>query len=531
MIEIFNLFCLFRSSRVTLVKYASADIFRLFRARDDLPYIPLTRSLTAAQLPARSRTNRSDSISNHFTSVECTRDIKMAAEPARQDKFAYNYDLSKADYMAKIKKCFDEDSTHSETVIRKTIEILKGPVKTHLHKNYEVSNAFGREILIKKSKSPADPKVQVLTFEDVFDVFIKYHIGNNHNGGHHHLLDVEKNLNCSFNYPTICLSILVMTCNVCKSRSRKSKKLNKISSVYVTVMIQRRKLPDFRYILIYIDRATNFVIIRSLRQKSDMEVSMEIFKIMTQFGPPQKLCLHGYNRQLNQRIGVILRQACHMFSFSIEYRSACFDPSAYVISKLQEWMVKNASMSWEIGCSVVQNDLNKELKQKIHSEKFMDLSPYELFYGKIYPARGMKSKTRKGVAAQWNYPDDDAVELRIPKPGGGQEEDSSGIYIVKTGKKLTIRAKIEKRKQNLRLPNLKTDDALHIDMECEDYNPEGKLDKSPVIERSTEKVVTEISSDEDEDIGELTEYGMEEDLIYNPDEVDLDNAVDPLDVE
>lgn len=448
---------------------------------------------------------------------------------AMHTEVKFDYETSKALYMAQVKKCFDEDSTHSETTIQKTIMKLKASAKTHLHKNYEVSYSFGREILIEKRKLPEDTIVQVLTFEDVFDIFIKYHIGNNHMGGRQHLSQIEKKLLFSYKFPVICLSLLVKNCNVCKSRHRKPvATVNKVSSVYVTVMIQKKKYPAFRYLLIYIDRATDFIFLRPLKQKTDLEISMEIFKILMQCGPPQKLCLYGYNRDFNKKVGSVLRQVCPMFDFSIEYRSANFDPSAVVIDKLYDWMNQNASVMWEIGCSIVQRELNTSLQQKIHrTEDSNDLSPHDLVYGKntsetelptiqTYnqgfasensviklfsdpnePDRYVfkKSETSKSGAASHyrnleTVVDDDIVELRIPSPENyeldllSQFEDSeiSQEVIDDTVKESkTLKSKPQRASS--------ISDNLHVRMEDES---EGLLFTDAITSNKKEEIVNRV---------------------------------------
>lgn len=418
----------------------------------------------------------------------------------------FDYDLSKSKYMAYVKKCFDEESTHSEDTIKKTIAALKASEKTHLHKYYEIVFAFGREILTEIRKTPNDPQVQVLSFEDVFDIFIKYHLSNNHRGGRQHLTHVEKQLITLYNYPSVCLSLLVKSCNVCRSKTIKpAKTYTKICSVYITLMIQKETRVNCKYLLIYIDKSTDFVVIRPLCQKLDTEVAMEIFKILMQFGPPKKLCMYGHNKDFNIKVGLHLRQVCPMFNFSIEYRSSNLDPSAYVVNKVHEWMSENNSISWEIGCSAVQKELNM-IRLKSRTGENENITPFQLLYDRkgitnpistemanMYSKCGQVSEMRFKTKEEENTSDktlqienpevvvieDDVVELRIPNTENynqdllSQFEDSeasqkNGVELQTDIIKLELEEMVVDENENKGKDEVVDDPVLCLDLEVDD---------------------------------------------------------------
>lgn len=137
----------------------------------------------------------------------------------------------------------------------------------------------------------------------------------------------------------------------------------------------KRLNQSFRCILIYLDVATGYCIIRPLMNKVALEIVMELFKIFTTYGPPSELHVNSCSWEMVDYMEVHMKIFCPMFDVKfIKKNVSSNNIVMQVVTKLHRWMEETKREEWEIGCLVVQRQQNMLYSDVIKS------TPQELFF-------------------------------------------------------------------------------------------------------------------------------------------------------
>lgn len=143
---------------------------------------------------------------------------------------------------------------------------------------YQIVMENGEEKLVLTGSA-----IEVLPYEESFDIFLDAHNATYHGD----FAAVKAALAHRFLVYDSCLEIFLLNCNVCQS-----KRIGKIlTSFNSNVLIEIRKMPiednGCKYILFYMDRGTKLkLLIKPLMSSDEHDVSIELFKIFSDFGPP-----------------------------------------------------------------------------------------------------------------------------------------------------------------------------------------------------------------------------------------------------
>lgn len=121
------------------------------------------------------------------------------------------------------------------------------------------------------------------------------------------------------------------------------------------------KNPDhlFKYLLIHEDRKTNFIQLRPLTANAESEISLELIKIIMDFGPPDCIVVDVENKNIFENI---LERARILASTNIAL--ALHKSENELIGKVAKnillWMKDQDCKHWGTGCHVVQWNMNNK---------------------------------------------------------------------------------------------------------------------------------------------------------------------------
>lgn len=252
-----------------------------------------------------------------------------------------NYEQSKKDFLSLAEENLDHG--HSKQLFQKHSKknidmiIAQKLVNPHLHAKYKVvGKPDGTNVLALKQKLQTSI-VQILCWEDIFDLFMPLHVMNH--GGRNSIVNQIRrnglNYDVIYKYPIQSLSYFRQSCNVCVQKQDKFilPKACQTCEVHIIAMVQTRPGETFRYLLIYVEQWTQYVVLRPLTARNDLEIAMELLKIFTQFGPPIKLTIHGYNPTLTEKVAKTLNILCPYFKMKTEHQPVRYELPTVIIDK------------------------------------------------------------------------------------------------------------------------------------------------------------------------------------------------------
>lgn len=197
----------------------------------------------------------------------------------------------------------------------------------------------------------------ILPWEDSFDIVWQLHNENSHPRGKD-LLEIMQD-KYVINISTVeCIN---QVCPVC---------LGEKSNRRCALDIIRLKNTDneFNYIMAYQDLITGFIRLRPISADSvAQEITMELLKIFTDFGPPEKIIIN--NSALASAI-IPLKDIISSFDVKIIFVDPDSSKNNNIEKLINEWMKANDCQNWAFGCHMLQWQLNNVSYGKY------SLSPY-----------------------------------------------------------------------------------------------------------------------------------------------------------
>ncbi|CAG4966034.1 unnamed protein product [Colias eurytheme] len=231
--------------------------------------------------------------------MEITTEVlnKISAQP-RCGLIKFDYDTTRKKYFSYFHEFLTEINRHdpwSREKQKEMIEILISTVKSvkvnemkQKLTDYEVVEINQTNTLVL-SKSTTE----VLTFEDCFDVFVDAHIHATEHGNYQEMLDL---LDSNYIFHTKCLCFFLKCCNVCGAKIEetvedKYYRNNDKFTAQLDILDLKNIVftSSYRYLLVYIDNNSEYVILRVLNNLSVSNMGAELMKIFTDFGPPSEV--------------------------------------------------------------------------------------------------------------------------------------------------------------------------------------------------------------------------------------------------
>ena len=173
----------------------------------------------------------------------------------------------------------------------------KSRYEYYILKKYEILECGDIEKLIKRRVEPTDPIIYYISIEDTYDAIKRAHIATGHGGRDR----MRKELNKK--YENITEGDILLFKSYCKE-CQKKRKLPSIKGVAVRPLLssefnsraqidlidmQSSAQNSYKWILVYQDHLTKFVVIKALTTKRAAEVAYHVLDIFLLLGAPSIL--------------------------------------------------------------------------------------------------------------------------------------------------------------------------------------------------------------------------------------------------
>lgn len=256
-----------------------------------------------------------------------------------------------------------------------------------LIKRYDVLTVKGSDILIEPLSDDQETVKKFVHSEELFDVLYSTHLSIGH-GGRDRMI---KQLNTLYRNVTHAqIKLFLDLCEPCQQKRNSERKGNVMKHIISTdlksrcqldiIDFQSRPDEDFKFLLVYQDHLTKFVVLKPLISGHSIEVANNLLDIFLLFGAPSILHSDNGPEFCNQ----VLECVTHMWP---ELRMVNGEPrhsqSQGIIERatkdienmLSTWMADNETDRWSEGVRFVQFMKNRAYHTAIKK------SPYEAMFG------------------------------------------------------------------------------------------------------------------------------------------------------
>ncbi|GAB0089697.1 uncharacterized protein DMENIID0001_042840 [Sergentomyia squamirostris] len=256
-----------------------------------------------------------------------------------------------------------------------------------LLKRYDVQVIDSEKYLISPLKRQ-DQEVQYFASDDrLFEIMWNAHFRIGHGGRDR----MEKELGRTYsNVTRKDIVMFLQLCIPCQQKQKSQKKNLVVKPTQTNNLIHRgqvdfldfQKQPDgeFKYLLVYQDHLTKFTILKTLKEKTWLEVATRLLDIFSIFGAPSILESNEGQNFCNEVIRILrdLWPGVVILSSS----ASTEDLIEQIKLMMTEWMIDNSSEKWSTAANYVQ--FKKNCIPHPHN-----ISPYEAIFGikpKVYLA-------------------------------------------------------------------------------------------------------------------------------------------------
>lgn len=261
-------------------------------------------------------------------------------------------------------------------------------------KRFKVINICG----IRKLVTTQEPMKYYLYVDEIFDIIEAAHVAVGHGGR-----DRLKN-ETSRKYANITLEMINIFLSMCETCQRKKsmKKKGLVSKPILhsemnsrcqvdLIDMQTQEDRGFKFIMVYQDHLTKFVLLRALKSKRAVEVAYQLSDIFLIFGAP--CILHSDNGRefVNSVLNELLSfwpecKLVHGKPRHSQSQGSVERANQDIEKMLASWMQDNDTTNWSNGIRFVQFMKNRALHSGIKQ------SPYKAMFG-IEPRVGLMTST------------------------------------------------------------------------------------------------------------------------------------------
>lgn len=261
---------------------------------------------------------------------------------------------------------------------------------------FDILEIGGVQRIIAKSKT--DEILYYLPAEEIFDVIEGAHIAIGHGGRDR--LRVETGRKYA-NITTKMINLFLSMCEVCNSKRSKRKRglvskpilHNELNSRCQVDLIDMQSQADrqFKFIMVYQDHLTKFVLLRALTSKRAEEIAYKLNEIFLTFGAP--CILHSDNGR--EFANSVIKEFKSLWSeLKIVHGKPRHSQSQGSVERANQdieniiaaWMSDNNSVQWAEGLPYVQFMKNRAFHSGIKQ------SPYKAMFG-IEPRVGLTTSS------------------------------------------------------------------------------------------------------------------------------------------
>ncbi|CAF1013044.1 unnamed protein product [Brachionus calyciflorus] len=269
----------------------------------------------------------------------------------------------------------------------KSKTVTKSTNEYNILRDYDVMLIGDTKKVIKKRENNEDIRFLV-PFEHLFDTIYRIHLQVGHKCRDVMMPACKKNhLNLSVDM----INIFNNTCQQCLM----NKKRNKTTGLVVKPILSKnfnsraqmdlvdmQTLPDgeFKWIMVYQDHFTKFIILRPLRAKTAVEVTNALFEVFSFLGIPAILQSDN-GREFRNQIVVALKSMwpdlslIHGRARHPQSQGSVERANADIKKMLATWMRDNKSTKWSVGLKFVQ------LKKNHSHHTGIKCTPYKAVFG------------------------------------------------------------------------------------------------------------------------------------------------------
>lgn len=304
-----------------------------------------------------------------------TEKLDIIIKSKRDDNKSF---LNNGEYMKRIAEVKEAKILLSTANSKKTMKHYR------LVRKYDVMTINEKDRLIKPVTDSAKSKViYYVTNGELFEIIHNAHLAIGH-GGRNRLISEINQHYCNITKETI--MIYLRLCTQCQKKSSTPKKglvsrpilhshFNSRAQVDLIDM-QSQSYNDYRFIMVYQDHLTKFVLLKALKSKRAEEVAFNLLEIYTTFGAP--LILHSDNgREFANSVLLELHtmwpevKIVHGKPRHSQSQGSVERANRDIEEMLGAWMDENKSKDWPAGIKFIQFKKNRAL----HSGKCL---PYAM---------------------------------------------------------------------------------------------------------------------------------------------------------
>ncbi|XP_070208806.1 KRAB-A domain-containing protein 2-like [Littorina saxatilis] len=266
-----------------------------------------------------------------------------------------------------------------------------------LMKRYEVLQCGPNDKLIRKRSSPDEAPIFFVTLEDTYDTIKTAHIATGHGGRDRMLKELEKKF---ANIQRDSVELFKSYCLVCQEKQKRQKTKGVVVRPILTEEFNSRSQVDlvdyqsmedggYKWIMVYQDHLTKFVVLRPLTSKRACQVALQLVDIFTLFGAP--VILQSDNG--SEFTAVVIRELrdlwpelklVHGKPRHPQSQGSVERANGDIKDMLTAWMSDHQTTRWSLGLKFVQFMKNRAY----HSG--LKRSPYRAMFG-VEPRVGLSS--------------------------------------------------------------------------------------------------------------------------------------------
>lgn len=298
-------------------------------------------------------------------------------------------------------------------------------------KRFDVINVGGGERLIVPVNPGCKDILYYVDYDNLYDVIHQCHLATGHGGRTKTLKEANRKYK---NVTVEAITQYLQLCESCQKKSSMPKKGLVVRPILHTEMNSRCQIdlidmqsnPDnhFKFIMVYQDHLTKFVVLRAIRTKRAEEIAYNLLDIFTLFGAPS--ILHSDNGR--EFANAIISELCQLWEgVKIVHGKPRHSQSQGSVERANQdiqnmiatWMETNKSKKWSESLRFVQAMKNNSYHEGIKQ------SPYEAMFGCKMKMGLCNSNIPSHILPNLNSEED--LEKVLSEDQEAVEEDSSDL--------------------------------------------------------------------------------------------------------
>jgi len=296
------------------------------------------------------------------------------------------------------------------------------------------------EKLIRKRDDSAQPPLYFAAVEDLFDIIHRAHIATGHGGRDRMLKEVSKKY---ANIPRQAVELYKSLCEECQRKHKRPQVKGVVVKPILTTdllsrcqvdLIDMQSLPsgEYKWILVYQDHFTKFVLLRPLRSKRATEVANQLVDIFLSFGAPAILQSDNGSEFTAAVIADVAKlwvglKLVHGKPRQPQSQGSVERANGDIKDMLVAWMNDNKTTEWSWGLKFVQFMKNSSYHAGI------DVSPFKAMFG-VEAKVGLQSTSLPDEIIKMISSEEELIQITaLPESrSDSQSDSSSGVTIVHT---------------------------------------------------------------------------------------------------